>query len=183
MSDYAFILADTDPVIGGIIFVVVLIFWGIGALSKAAKNAAERQKRRMQEVRDSIQADREISQRAQYEMPRRPVQLAPEIARRLPPALPQRPLPKRKQAKTKRPATNYNAMAAPPPIPVLEEEKPSVHERLMTAPPVAPATTARPAATANALAIRRWLNPTTLKQQFILTELFQPPIALREPRI
>ena len=166
MSDYAFILADTDPVIGGIIFVVVLIFWGIGALRNAAKNAAERQR-----------------QRAQYEMPRRPVQLAPEIARRLPPALPQRPLPKRKQAKTKRPATNYNAMAAPPPIPVLEEEKPSVHERLMTAPPVAPATTARPAATANALAIRRWLNPTTLKQQFILTELFQPPIALREPRI
>jgi len=34
--------------------------------------------------------------------------------------------------------------------------------------------------TVAAPAIRKWLRPATLRQQFILTELFQPPIALRE---
>lgn len=27
--------------------------------------------------------------------------------------------------------------------------------------------------------IRRWATPTRLQQQFILTEIFQPPLALR----
>lgn len=35
---------------------------------------------------------------------------------------------------------------------------------------------------ANAATIRRWLTPQTLRQQYILTELFQPPLALREER-
>ena len=30
--------------------------------------------------------------------------------------------------------------------------------------------------------IRKWLNPTTLQQQFMLTEIFQPPLALRESK-
>jgi hypothetical protein len=30
--------------------------------------------------------------------------------------------------------------------------------------------------------IAKWLNPTTLQQQFILTEIFQPPLALRESK-
>jgi hypothetical protein len=33
---------------------------------------------------------------------------------------------------------------------------------------------------ANAATLRRWMNPTTLRQQFMLTEIFQPPLALRE---
>jgi hypothetical protein len=32
---------------------------------------------------------------------------------------------------------------------------------------------------ANATLLRKWLNPTTLQQQFMLTEILQPPIALR----
>jgi hypothetical protein len=34
----------------------------------------------------------------------------------------------------------------------------------------------------NAPAIARWAKPSTLRQQFILTEIFQPPLALREPK-
>jgi hypothetical protein len=48
----------------------------------------------------------------------------------------------------------------------------------------APPVQERPAAAgarADAVALSRWLRPTTLKQQFILTELFQPPLALRDP--
>jgi hypothetical protein len=35
---------------------------------------------------------------------------------------------------------------------------------------------------ANAPLISRWLKPSTLRSQFILTEIFQPPVGLREPR-
>jgi hypothetical protein len=55
---------------------------------------------------------------------------------------------------------------------------------------VAPAKTAKPAAapavkpSATAATLRRWMTPETLRQQFILTEILQPPLALREtPRI
>jgi hypothetical protein len=33
-----------------------------------------------------------------------------------------------------------------------------------------------------AVSIRALLTPSTLQKQFILTEIFQPPIALRDPR-
>jgi hypothetical protein len=35
---------------------------------------------------------------------------------------------------------------------------------------------------ADAPTIRRWLKPQTLRAQFILTEVFQPPLALRSDR-
>jgi hypothetical protein len=35
----------------------------------------------------------------------------------------------------------------------------------------------KPSATAETL--RRWMTPATLRQQFIVTEIFQPPLALR----
>jgi hypothetical protein len=60
-------------------------------------------------------------------------------------------------------------MAAPPPA----------------APPVKPAPPAlqpnRTPATVDAAAIRRWLRPTTLHSQFVLSEIFQPPLSLRPP--
>jgi hypothetical protein len=44
--------------------------------------------------------------------------------------------------------------------------------------PMAARPVARPAIAAPA--IKRWATPATLRQQFILTEIFQPPLALRE---
>ena len=40
---------------------------------------------------------------------------------------------------------------------------------------------AAPGQRASATTVSRWLNPTTLRQQFILTEIFQPPLGLRDP--
>jgi hypothetical protein len=37
-------------------------------------------------------------------------------------------------------------------------------------------------ASVNALAIHRWLTPSVLQKQFILTEVLQPPLALRGDR-
>jgi hypothetical protein len=45
--------------------------------------------------------------------------------------------------------------------------------------PAAP--TPKAPAALDAAAFRRWLTPATLRQQFMLTEIFQPPLALRTP--
>jgi hypothetical protein len=71
------------------------------------------------------------------------------------------PLPTRGSIEPPRPAT---ASAPPPPVPAV--------------PPQAPAS---PRISAQALS--RWLTPQTLHQQFMLTEIFQPPIALREQHL
>jgi hypothetical protein len=44
-----------------------------------------------------------------------------------------------------------------------------------------PATAAPAPASVNAATIRRWATPSVLQKQFILTEIFQPPLALRRP--
>ena len=44
---------------------------------------------------------------------------------------------------------------------------------------VKPAISTAPHTSAGTLAIRKWLTPATLRQQFILTEILQPPLALR----
>lgn len=41
----------------------------------------------------------------------------------------------------------------------------------------------RPVASATAIALHAWLRPATLRQQFILTEILQPPLALRDEQI
>jgi hypothetical protein len=43
-----------------------------------------------------------------------------------------------------------------------------------------PKSTAKP--TVNAESLHRWLRPETLRQQFMLTEVLQPPLALRPHR-
>jgi hypothetical protein len=50
------------------------------------------------------------------------------------------------------------------------------------APVTAPAA-AKPVASVDAKLLSRWLRPQTLRTQFILTEIFQPPVALRESRL
>jgi hypothetical protein len=208
MLHIPFILADSEDElpIKLIIGVIVLIFWGISALAKLAKQSVQKQKQRLQQVREAIersqQAARQRGGQPMQQAPRpvqQPVTLAPEIARRIPkytpPKVPQqrRPQPQqRRPVPTGRPATNYNAMAqqprkqrqkkAPPPLPaaVVAQEAPV---KVMLAEEAAPAVTSRSAkkpATVGAAAIRRWMRPQTLRQQFILTEVFQQPLAFRE---
>lgn len=83
----------------------------------------------------------------------------PIAVKKMPPRAAQRPAPP--------PVAKIAARAMPPAI------KPPAPQ-----PPVP-----RPVVAAvDATALRRWLKPATLHSQFILSEIFQPPVALREQR-
>jgi hypothetical protein len=194
MQHFLLILADSEDVpVKLIIFLIALVWWGISALAKMIKGGSAAQKERLRQVREAIERSQGAArqQPQQYAPAKRPpVQLAPGVARRVPP--PVRPKQRRAPARVpvptaRRPATNYNAMAqakprpaqAPPPLPAPAQAQTPTKFAPQSAPP-APISTSRRAATVGALAINKWLKPATLRQQFILTELFQPPLALRE---
>jgi hypothetical protein len=166
---------------------VIAIIWGIGAIMSAVKKANEEAARRRARMpiaprppaipparfglhqpaggRGQTAASIALAQQARA--------LAQMTSRPTPPAFPQR--------RRVIPAPPPLRQPAPPPL------------RAPAAPPTArPA--ARPAAAVEqtpqahrtapiavgAQSIRRWLRPGVLRRQFILTELLQPPIALRE---
>ena len=116
----------------------------------------------------------------------------PQMARPAPAAMrmPSAPPPRRpqqQQQRAPRHGANPRATTAhvPPPIPVLQaDDSHRAPERGAVGKPPATPQNAKPQATqvATAPAIARWLNPGTLRQQFILTEIFQPPLAMREER-
>ena len=194
MHPFPSILADSEDIpVKLIIFLIALVWWGISALAKTIKGGSAAQKERLRQVREAIERSQQTArqQGQQYAPAKRPpVQLAPAVARRVPP--PVRPKQRRAPARVpvptgKRPATNYNAMAqattrpaqAPPPLPAPPQAQTKFAPE---SPPPAPVSTHRRSVTVGAVAINKWLKPTTLRQQFILTELFQPPLALREPK-
>ncbi len=186
------ILADSDELpVRAIFFVIVLIIWGIKALAGLAGKASQREKERLRAVRQSIEASQRLGQippppvQSTRNPARAPVVLAPEIARRVPPPRISRAPAKQKPARPV--ATNYNAMAqaprrpnpAPPPLP---PKQPALEQAILLPEPAPQAAiiAVRKPATVGAVAIKRWLRPATLKQQYILTELFQPPLSLRD---
>ena len=93
-------------------------------------------------------------------------------------AMPQRP------QQRQRPRRRGPAVLPPPPIPAMQGNAPRSLVAQGAAKPVAtkPAAPA-PVQSVKAPAIARWLNPATLRQQFILTEVFQPPLAMRDERL
>jgi hypothetical protein len=98
--------------------------------------------------------------------------------------------PSRAAVKTKAPPARRRRVAQPPPMiaapivtrqrdePLAPPLKPSQASRVK---PIAETQTKKPSAALDAAAFRRWLTPATLRQQFLLTEIFQPPLALRAP--
>jgi hypothetical protein len=127
--------------------------------------------------------------------PRRPSQrIAEGIAQRfpdvllppapLPPPIPQQqqrqrpaPPPPPRPAQQRRPAKQQPRRAVPslPAQPVVEltpADAPYVNITQPAARTKAP--------TVDASAIHAWMTPATLRQQFILTELLQPPLAMRD---
>src|SRR4051794_36953711 len=105
---------------------------------------------------------------------RPPVQLAPAVAQRVPPPV----QPQQRRGQKKRAAQNQNAMAqaqrrpgpaAPPALPTARaNDDATLIQPLTEIDPTTPSPTSRKAATVNAVAIKRWLRPMTLRQQFIL---------------
>jgi hypothetical protein len=106
--------------------------------------------------------------RQQNPQARQPAGSGP-LRAQLPP--PGRPKPRTaKQRKPKR--------SAPPALPIAVAPAATPKAAVPTAPPLPPP---KPAViNVDAKVLARWLRPQTLRSQFILTEIFQPPLALRD---
>ncbi|HZL35370.1 MAG TPA: hypothetical protein VFC78_08675, partial [Tepidisphaeraceae bacterium] len=65
------------------------------------------------------------------------------------------------------------------PGPALKQAVPRMQAPVAIVPQSERKTAAR-TASADAAALRRWLRPATLHHQFILTEVFLPPVGLRD---
>jgi hypothetical protein len=86
------------------------------------------------------------------------------------------------RAGTRRPAGRRPPPLVPVAAPIITSSSTSVFPAIKVAakPEVtAKAPTATHTISANAVAINKWLSPTTLRKQFILTEILQPPLAMR----
>jgi len=168
------ILAASDRDTMRFVFIlIVVIFWIISAVMKAAKRAIEQQKLResLAPRREDIARNLETMRRQQLRagQSQRPRQLAPQIALRVPP--PVRPANVSTARKPKR--------ARPTPPPVVDQAAPQAPKAKLEADP---AIVRKATIGARAPALHIWLRPSTLRQQFILMEILQSPLSLREPR-
>lgn len=204
-----FLLADKTE--GG--WVVGLIFgaiWLIFSIISAATKKQEDAKR--QQVRESLEgsaprppAEPEMFQPkvlrsiatppqagGRMQPPARSPQSAarahPQTARfQQPPREVKRQQPKRAPAvrETKRTPPR----TAPPPVPTLAVDRSVFHSPVPQSRQEISATEIRapggkkPQLSVNAESLGQWLRPATLRQQFMLTEVLQPPLALRADRL
>jgi hypothetical protein len=165
MTPRPFILASDDydsmiKLIGG---VIVLIIWGIGAMASTIKKAQakSRQKQVRAPFAPPLPAQRPIAG------PARPPAIPPRIPMALPP-LPTlaRAQPPARAAARPKAAIPVPRSSAPAPPPVAVPRPKAV--------PVSPAVASS--------SIAGLLRPTTVRAQFILAEVLQPPLALRSKR-
>jgi outer membrane biosynthesis protein TonB len=170
---------DTDTLMTVVFFLVVAVLWGVGALAKMASKKKEHEHR--ERVRRELEESRRNAPNYDVVVNQPPVNVP------LPPSAPPRPAPVQRQAPPR----------PPPPVPKTRPPKQKKPKKAPAAPvfaqqPVeeqtvqrlAPSGAApRPAAAASAKVdanqLKNWLRPQTLREQFILTEILQPPLALR----
>ncbi|HWE92734.1 MAG TPA: hypothetical protein VG269_02065 [Tepidisphaeraceae bacterium] len=191
------------------LIVIFAILWGVGAIASAVKKANEeatRKRARQPMVPRPAPPARQIANtfdRFVGNAPvggRRPIATPPAVARQAQ-ALAQmtnriRP-PVRQAATRPTPPTLSQRRIIPAPPPLRPPAQPALRapaQPALRAPAPAPARPAltteqaprahrtAPSTSVAAPAIRRWLRPGVLRRQFILTELLQPPLALREER-
>ena len=187
--------------------IILVIIWTLSAAASAASRKQERERRerlRQQMLRAGVapmNAPRPTMAAPPQQQPRR---ISPGIAKRFPDVLlPPKPAPQpqrrpqrikaparvaqqQRQARMAKPAPR-RAVAAPLAPPPLAQAAPQVTHVA----PVSATRAVQPArqgaassssggrTKADARALARWLRPQTLQQQFIVTEIFQPPLALR----
>jgi hypothetical protein len=162
MNSLPSILAAEDyaGLIKGVLFVIVLIIWGISAMVSTIKKAQTQARQR--------QGRSPIPPRVPTQLRAAPPALRPTVAPQRPMILPPLPALIRPQPPARptarRPPPNS---AAPARLPATASAAPP-----KAAPPPSPA----PAATTGLL------RPTTVRAQFILAEVLQPPLALRTKR-
>jgi hypothetical protein len=167
-----------------IFFAIILIaIWILSSIASAiSKQQDAARRRQVRQTIDPLARTRAPAYRlpsptqqqqlnAGYQF-RHPEMLAP---RPIPPPVPRRP---QQQQPQRRPAARRPGQAAmpPPPMPVQPAQAGrAAAPRAAAAQPVSVQAVKAPA-------ISRWLKPATLRQQFILTEVFQPPVVMREER-
>jgi hypothetical protein len=206
VTHFAHILAKSNS--GGLVVgLIVVAFWVLSALSNWMKKLQEAEKRRR--VRETIsQANAMSPEAAQKNLPRAkppwrppaqaqrkappakaPVKLAPMRVVQQPRAQP--PKPQRAQQVRRAavrqptgmsrtaPASVAVVPSRPPPLPAVKQDIAATEIR---SPGAGAAAAARPLS-ATAATLNRWLRPSTLRQQFMLTEVLQPPLALRPDRL
>jgi hypothetical protein len=158
---------NITEILFGVVF--FLIWIASAAMSQMAK---QRDQQRREQVRREIESGRtappamplQIQQRRPIQRATAPRPAAPRPPARRPTQAPKHPAPRRASVPIE---AMMQATPATPSIP--NEAKPR--------PAAAPI---RQPLSANAATLRAWLRPATLKQQFILTEVLQPPLALRD---
>jgi hypothetical protein len=209
MLEFSPILADGDDIGKIIAGIVIFVIWGIGALANLAKkqNAQAQQQReamerammaQMEEARRRAAAAQAQGAREQTSPATRPPPVPPMRSVGMPPPPPRAPQAARRTAVDARQAQmqaqrqqraakkqQRRQPQAPPPIPTpppqsFESGAPGVFASDPSPASVAASSTRRQGTGPQAGRTTRRLNSQTLRQQFILTELLQPPLALRD---
>lgn len=192
MSELANILAAPEDNTMKIVFgVAVGVFWVIAQIASALGKKKEQAKRERvrQELERNAQQRRgpDWDQVANTPPPppvNRPVPPMPPPYQQSAPQYP--PVPaQREQRQAQRPQKQpkppklpkKKKQPPPPPVPVLEE----VEVTHRTVPELATTQKAREPRV-GASELQTWLKPATMRQQFIVTEILQPPLAMRPPR-
>lgn len=108
----------------------------------------------------------------------------PPMRKPMPPRQPARPAPMRQPVQSrpvaKRPRQQQRSFVQEQAVPVLLVDDAPRPPMVQSAPPPLPSKQQPAAPRITADTISRWLRPATLNQQFLLTEIFQPPLALRD---
>ena len=194
------LLAGSSDDIGKILVpIVVVAIWVIGAIIAASqKKKGPRKSKSWEEILREL-AGAPPQQPSQPPPPPPPAPRPPPFqrqsapSRHLPPqrtTRPPSPAPMRPKVRPARPKLRRQPSRALLMAEPLAEADSSPHTSLITpaSADVVITTAATPAPThargpkaADARAIHRWLTPTTLRTLFVLTEILQPPLAIRDP--
>jgi hypothetical protein len=184
LEQIPFILALDEESIGKIIFAVIAgVIWAVGSLVSWANKRQQEAKRRAQQQMMSRPPSSQPSPRARQRIAegmavRHPEVLLPPAHQRQrvrqgpPPVPPMRPPTKVPQPP--KPARKSKASRLPPAPPL-----PPVPRQPQQVPSIVAAPTTAVAATPNIMGA---LGAGSLRKQFIIMEILQPPLALREER-
>jgi hypothetical protein len=187
MFKFIHLLGDNDGLGGAIVVIIMIVGWAINAMSKLQKNQRVRAQHTEQQMRNaSLPAPppppRQPEQMDAQEMLRRARAMASRQPARAPvkTARPNVQVPRSNMqaARQRMPAAAVRRPAPPPPVIAQEIPQPVIAsvKPVVTRPVVSPVSATAPV-------IRKWLRPGTLRSQFILTEIFQKPLALREEHL
>ena len=159
--------SDADNIAKLIFFVVAAVIWGIGALAKIAGQKGEQEKRKQvaASIQDAVAMRRPQARPAEKTRQRVP-SYSPAAARTV----------KARAAKQSLPAR----ATTPPPVPTRPAAAPAVSEVVYSLLSTAAPESKRPLSQSRPAGYTALLNPLALRQQIIVAEILQPPLALRD---